>query len=139
MAVKKEVAVNEQQTTTQVTPVTEVEDITVRAKAEAIAAAAEAQTKAKEALEAIKETAPTTSKPNGLVSIRLLKDNNKYKDDVLVVIDGRSFQIERGEIVRVSTYVTEVLEQGMAQDNAIVSLVECESSTYAVETKAHNI
>ena len=100
---------------------------------------AEAQAKAKETLEAAKETAPAAPKPNDLVPIRLFKDNDKYKDDVFVAVNGRSFQIKRGETVQVPAYVAEVLEQSMAQDNATANLIERESSAYAAEAKARNI
>ena len=137
MAAKKEAAANEQQATTQATPAAEAEDIIAKAKAEAAAIVAEAQAKAKETLEAAKETAPAAPKPNDLVPIRLFKD--KYKDDVFVAVNGRSFQIKRGETVQVPAYVAEVLEQSMAQDNATANLIERESSAYAAEAKARNI
>ena len=114
-------------------------DIIAKAKAEAAAILAEAQAKAKETLEAAKETAPAAPKPNDLVPIRLFKDNDKYKDDVFVAVNGRSFQIKRGETVQVPAYVAEVLEQSMAQDNATANLIERESSAYAAEAKARNI
>lgn len=132
MAAKKEAAANEQQATTQATPAAEAEDIIAKAKAEAAAIVAEAQAKAK-------ETAPAAPKPNDLVPIRLFKDNDKYKDDVFVAVNGRSFQIKRGETVQVPAYVAEVLEQSMAQDNATANLIERESSAYAAEAKARNI
>ena len=82
---------------------------------------------------------PAAPKPNDLVPIRLFKDNDKYKDDVFVAVNGRSFQIKRGETVQVPAYVAEVLEQSMAQDNATANLIERESSAYAAEAKARNI
>ena len=139
MAAKKEAAANEQQATTQATPAAEAEDIIAKAKAEAAAIVAEAQAKAKETLEAAKETAPAAPKPNDLVPIRLCKDNDKDTDDVFVAVNGRSFQIKRGETVQVPAYVAEVLEQSMAQDNATANLIERESSAYAAEAKARNI
>lgn len=139
MAAKKEAAANEQQATTQATPAAEAEDIIAKARAEAAAIVAEAQAKAKETLEAAKETAPAAPKPNDHVPIRLFKDNDKYKDDVFVAVNGRSFQIKRGETVQVPAYVAEVLEQSMAQDNATANLIERESSAYAAEAKARNI
>ena len=139
MAAKKEAAANEQQATTQATPAAEAEDIIAKAKAEAAAIVAEAQAKAKETLEAAKETAPAAPKPNDLVPIRLFKDNDKYKYDVVVAVNVRSFQIKRGETVQVPAYVAEVLEQSMAQDNATANLIARESSAYAAEAKARNI
>ena len=85
------------------------------------------------------QATPAAPKPNDLVPIRLFKDNGKYKDDVFVAVNGRSFQIKRGETVQVPAYVAEVLEQSMAQDNATANLIERESSAYAAEAKARNI
>ena len=36
-----------------------------------------------------------------LVSIRLFKDNDKYKDDVFVAVNGEAIQIKRGETVKI--------------------------------------
>ena len=71
--------------------------------------------------------------------IRLFKDGDKYKDDVFVAVNGRSWQIRRGETVMVPDYVAEVLEQSMAQDTATANLIERESSAYAAEAKARNL
>ena len=47
----------------------------------------EAQAKAKETLEAAKETGPAAPQPNEhFVPIRVFKDNDKYKDDVFVAV-----------------------------------------------------
>ena len=129
MATKKEAAANEQQ------EVKETAAATVAAEAEDIIA----QAKAKETLEAAKETAPAAPKPNDLVPIRLFKDNDKYKDDVFVAVNGRSFQIKRGETVMVPDYVAAVLEQSMAQDMATANLIEKESSRYEAEAKLRNL
>lgn len=144
MATKKEAASNEQQEgkeTATATVAAEAEDIIAKAKAEAAAILAEAEAKANETVEAAKETAPAGKEAQGekMVPIRLFKDNEKYKDDVFVAVNGRSFQIKRGETVMVPDYVAAVLEQSMAQDNATANLIERESSAYAAEAKARNI
>ena len=36
-----------------------------------------------------------------LVSVRLFKDNDKYKGDVFVAVNGQSVQIRRGERVEI--------------------------------------
>lgn len=59
-----------------------------------------------------------------LVKIRLFKDNERYKDDVFVAVNGRSFQIKRGEEVEVPESVAEVLERSMDQDAATAGLME---------------
>lgn len=143
MATKKEAAANEQQEVkeTAATAAAEAEDIIAKAKAEAAAILAEAEAKAKETVESAKETAPVGKEAQGekMVPIRLFKDNEKYKDDVFVAVNGRSFQIKRGETVMVPDYVAAVLEQSMAQDMATANLIEEESSRYEAEAKLRNL
>ncbi len=92
-----------------------------------------------ETQQAAAEAAAAAPDPEQMVSIRLFKDNEKYKNDVFVAVNGRSFQIKRGETVEVPAYVAEVLEQSMEQDMATASLIEQESSAYAAEAKARNL
>lgn len=47
--------------------------------------------------------------------IRLYKDNEKYKDDVQVIVNGKVFLIKRGVQVEVPDYVAEVLENAQIQ------------------------
>ena len=144
MATKKEAAANEQQEvkeTAAATAAAEAEDIIAKAKAEAAAILAEAEAKAKETVEAAKETVHAGEEAQGekMVPIPLFKDNEKYKDDVFVAVNGRSFQIKRGETVMVPDYVAAVLEQSMAQDMATANLIEEESSRYEAEAKLRNL
>lgn len=111
----------------------EAQAIIEKAKEEAAAIVAAAREEAEPSLAAPKR------REDNLVPIRLFKDGDKYKDDVFVAVNGRSFQIKRGETVQVPAYVAEVLEQSMAQDNATANLIERESSAYAAEAKARNI
>lgn len=137
---KEETAAAEETTQATVAPAESAEDIIAKAKAEAAAIVAEAEAKAAETLKAA-TTAPQGEQPKDseLVPIRLFKDNDKYKDDVFVAVNGRSFQIKRGETVMVPDYVAQVLEQSMAQDNATANLIERETSAYAAEAKARNL
>lgn len=50
------------------------------------------------------------------MTIRLFKDNERYRDDVFVSVNGRTFQIKRGVEVQVPRYVQEVLDNSMSQD-----------------------
>lgn len=135
MATKKEKETTAVEETAKAETAAEhAEEIIAKAKAEAAAIVAEAETKAKETL-----NAGAQAKASDLVPIRLFKDNDKYKDDVFVAVNGHSFQIRRGETVMVPDYVAEVLEQSMAQDNATANLIERESSAYAAEAQARNL
>lgn len=110
--------------------------------AEARAKAEEIVARAKQEAEAAKKTAKQEAAiPSGeeLVPIRLFKDNDKYKDDVFVAVNGERVQIKRGETVMVKRKFADVLEQSMAQDMATASLIERESSRYDAEAKARGL
>ena len=87
---------------------------------------------AKAELEAQKDTTPAPD-PEEKVPVRLFKDNGRYKDDVMVAVNGRAFQIKRGETVMVPRYVAEVLERSMAQDQETANLISSQSSEYERE------
>lgn len=61
--------------------------------------------------------------PDDLVELRLFKDNSRYKDDLFVAVNGRSFQIQRGVKVMIPRYVCEVIEQSEQQDAAAAELM----------------
>ncbi len=49
------------------------------------------------------------------VKIRLHKDNDKYRDDVQVIVNGQVYLIKRGIEVEVPDFVAEVLEHAQIQ------------------------
>ena len=59
-----------------------------------------------------------------LVEVKLFKDNNKYKDDVFVSVNGENCVIKRGERVRIKRKFAEVLEQSDKQDYETSKLIE---------------
>lgn len=93
---------------------------------EALAAKAEAESKEKAWLE---EKVP----------IRLFKDNDRYKDDVYVCVNGERLLIKRGENVEIPRKFALVLEQSAQQDTATANLIEQKSTTFAAEAAAHNV
>lgn len=104
----------------------------------------EAKNKANEEMKSDKKSvqekeSSTVDSGNELVTIRLFKDGEKYKDDVFVAVNGESVQIKRGETVRIKKKFADVLEQSMAQDTATANLIERESSRYEAEAKARNL
>ena len=48
-------------------------------------------------------------------TILLYKDNDKYKDDVQVIVNGKVFIIQRGVDVEVPDFVAEVLDNAQKQ------------------------
>lgn len=93
---------------------------------EALAAKAEAEAREKAWLE---EKVP----------IRLFKDNDRYKDDVYVCVNGERLLIKRGENVEIPRKFALVLEQSAQQDTATANLIEQKSTTFAAEAAAHNV
>ena len=58
---------------------------------------------------------PEAPVDDGMVEIELYKDNDKYKNDVFVCVNGKSMQIKRGERVRIPKAFAEVLDNAEAQ------------------------
>lgn len=102
-------------------------------KAEAKAALDAARDEIEAQAAAAAQAAPPDPDPEEKVPVHLFKDNGKYKDDVFVAVNGRSFQIKRGETVMVPRFVAEILDQSMAQDQATANLIERQSDEYAAE------
>lgn len=69
------------------------------------------------------ETKTTANDPDELVKIKLFKDSEKYKDDVFVAVNGRSFVIKRGVEVEVPRYIAEVLDHQQKMDNRVSDAV----------------
>ncbi len=59
-----------------------------------------------------------------LVPVMLIKDNNRYKEDVTVTVNGINYQIQRGVSVMVPRSVALVLERSHQQDMEAQAYVE---------------
>ena len=68
---------------------------------------------------------------NELVEVRLFRDNNKYKDDVYVAVNGENCQIKRGVPVKIKRKFALVLEDSDVQDFETSQLIEKKSSEFA--------
>jgi len=66
-----------------------------------------------------------------LVEVKLFKDNNKYKDDVYVSVNGENCVIKRGERVKVKRKFADVLDKSDMQDYETSLLIEKKSSEFA--------
>ena len=75
---------------------------------------------------------------NEYVEVRLFKDNEKYKDDVYVAINGQNCVIRRGVWTRIRRKFALLLDQSEIQDLRTAELMEQESSRFADETRRHN-
>lgn len=58
------------------------------------------------------------------VTIKLFKDNGKYKDDVYVCVNDKSYLIKRGVEVTVERFIEQALKNSLTQDEYVASLVE---------------
>lgn len=65
-----------------------------------------------------------------LVEVKLFKDNNKYKDDVYVSVNGENCVIKRGERVKVKRKFADVLDKSDMQDYETSLLIEKKSSEF---------
>ena len=76
---------------------------------------------------------------NEYVSVKLFRDNDRYKDDVYVAVNGHNCVIKRGEWVRIKRKFALVLDQSEVQDLRTAEMMEAESSRYAAESRALGI
>ena len=60
------------------------------------------------------------------MKIRLFRDNDKYKGDVTVILNGKVYKIQRGVEVEVPAAVAEIIENSMKQDADTAQLIERE-------------
>ena len=117
------------------------------------------ETKADEIIEAAKKQAaeiiasaekqPSVSKPveagptktelkdaHEKVEIELFKDNNLYRDDVYVAVNGQNIKIKRGRKVRVDKMFAEVLDNSRRQDAVAADLNEQLENEYREKSDA---
>lgn len=66
-----------------------------------------------------------------LVPIKLFKDNNKYRDDVFVAVNGETCQIQRGVEVKIKRKFADVLEKSLGQDFETSMLMEKKQNEFA--------
>lgn len=66
------------------------------------------------------------------VPIRLFKDNDKYKDDVFVAVNGERIQIRRGETVMIKRKFAKVLEQSELQDMKTAAMIEEKEKAFKI-------
>jgi DNA-binding IscR family transcriptional regulator len=70
--------------------------------------------------------------------VRLFKDNEKYKNDVYVAINGKTCVIRRGVWTRIRRKFALLLDQSEIQDLRTAELMEKEASRFADETRRRN-
>ena len=68
---------------------------------------------------------------NEYVEVELFRDNNKYKDDVFVAVNGENCNIQRGKRVKVKRKFAKTLETSSIQDFKTSELIDKKSSEFA--------
>lgn len=76
---------------------------------------------------------------NEKVAVKLFKDNDRYKGDVFVAVNGERILIKRGEKVEIPRKFALVLEESDAQDTATANLIEETSEQYKSEARTHGV
>lgn len=69
------------------------------------------------------------------IAIKLFKDNDRYKDDVYVAINGKNCVIKRGEWVKIKRKYALVLDQSEIQDSKAAALMEAEQNRFSVQSR----
>jgi len=70
---------------------------------------------------------------NEYISVKLFKDNDRYKDDVYVAVNGQNCVIKRGEWVKIKRKFALVLDASEIQDMKTAEFIEREQRRFASE------
>ncbi|MBQ4153390.1 MAG: hypothetical protein IJD11_03445 [Oscillospiraceae bacterium] len=62
------------------------------------------------------------NKGTEMKTVRLYKDNDRYKKDVQVIVNGKAYLIQRGVSVEIPASVAEVLENAQAQSQLAIEV-----------------
>lgn len=111
----------------------QVEAMLAQAKAEAEKIVADAKASVNGELTEEQKKANEEQKAyyNELVKVKLFRDNNKYKDDVFVAVNGENCVIKRGQEVQIKRKFAEVLDNSDLQDYETSLLIEKKSQEFA--------
>lgn len=74
---------------------------------------------------------------NEPVAVKLFRDNDRYKDDVYVAINGQNCVIKRGEWVKIKRKFAMVLDQSEIQDIKTAEMLEAEQNRFREAEAAH--
>ena len=68
---------------------------------------------------------------NEYISVKLFRDNDRYKDDVYVAVNGQNCMIKRGEWVKIKRKFALVLDASEIQDMKTAELIEREQNKFS--------
>ncbi len=73
---------------------------------------------------------------NEYVAVKLFRDNDRYKDDVYVAVNGHNCVIKRGEWVKIKRKFAMVLDQSEIQDMQTAEMLEAEQQRFRAAEEA---
>ena len=76
---------------------------------------------------------------NEYVAIKLFRDNDRYRDDVYVAVNGRNCVIKRGVWTRIRRKFALLLDQSEIQDLRTAELMEREAGRFADESRRREV
>lgn len=71
------------------------------------------------------------------VSVMLFKDNGKYKDDLLVCVNGESCLIQRGVRAKIKRKFLWAIQNQLRQDASTANLIQTMQSEFEENARAH--
>lgn len=71
------------------------------------------------------------------VPFRAFKDSGKYKEDIVVGLNGKIWVIQRGKDVMIPRNVREIILQSMAQDEATADMIDNYETSFLNESKKY--
>ena len=74
---------------------------------------------------------------NEPVAVKLFRDNDRYKDDVYVAVNGHNCVIKRGDWVKIKRKFAMVLDQSEIQDMKTAEMLEAEQNRFREAEAAH--
>ena len=116
----------------------EVGDIRHQAEEEADEIRKEARSAAEDEAPAPKP-APKRDEGEEYVEVELFRDNGRYKDDVLVCVNGESCQIQRGVRTKIKRKFFWAIQNQMRQDKATSIMLAKMHDDFDAAARANNV
>lgn len=118
----------------------EANDIRQQAEEEADGIRKEARTAAGDGnAEQATRPAPKHDEGEEYVEVELFRDNGRYKDDVLVCVNGESCQIQRGVRTKIKRKFYWAIQNQMRQDKATSIMLSKMHDDFADAARANNV
>ena len=121
---------------------TEANDIRQQAEEEAAEIRKDAEAAAKEAAPVpapAPKPAPKRDEGEEYVEVELFRDNGRYKDDVLVCVNGESCQIQRGVRTKIKRKFFWAIQNQMRQDKATSIMLAKMHDDFDAAARANNV